>query len=148
MVLIPKETDPTLDAIDAQIVAANPPSSRFYLGASVLGQSCMRQLWYALRWAMVVFFDARTLRLFEDGHYTEKQTADRIRMVPGVKLWTHRADGQQFGVEAFGGHLRGHKDGVVLGLLQAPKTPHIWEHKSANEKKFKELQKKENEEVQ
>jgi PD-(D/E)XK nuclease superfamily len=64
-----------------------------------------------------------------------------LRLVPGIELWTHREDESQFGFEDFGGRFKGHIDGVIRGLFQAPKTPHIWENKSVNDKKFKLLQK-------
>jgi hypothetical protein len=48
--------------------------------------------------------------------------------------------GKQFAVE-HGGHVRGHLDGIITGILEAPKTPHVWEHKQVNEKKFADLRK-------
>jgi hypothetical protein len=67
--------------------------------------------------------------------------AERLRLVPGIELWAHQPDGSQYGFEDLGGRFRGHIDGVIRGLLQAPKTPHVWENKSVNDKKFKLFQK-------
>lgn len=123
--------DPTLAAIDGQIVARqkNEPK-RGYLGMSFIGEECERRQWYSFRFTNEQNFDAETLRRFEDGHRGEELMAARLRMVPGLKLHTHNPqDGKQFGFQALGGHFRGNIDGAVLGILQAPKTWHVWEHK-------------------
>lgn len=105
---------------------------RQYLGMSMVGQDCERASWYSLRWCSVPGggFDAKTLRNFEDGHRGEDLMAERLRLVPKLKLLTiDPSTGRQFKFSDFGGHLQGHIDGVVLGLLQAPKTWHCWENK-------------------
>lgn len=124
--------DPTLEAIDAQIVARQHDEPvRGYLGMSAIGEDCERRLWYGFRFAGRAVFDAVTLRRFEDGHRCEDLMAARLRMVPGVILHTKGTDGRQFGFKAIGGHFRGNIDGAVQGLLQAPKTWHVWEHKAS-----------------
>lgn len=125
--------DPTLAAIDGQIVARqkNEPK-RGYLGMSFIGEECERRQWYSFRFAAESVFDADTLKRFEDGHRCEDLMASRLRMVPGIKLHTHNPqDGKQFGFQALGGHFRGNIDGALLGILQAPKTWHVWEHKAS-----------------
>ncbi len=135
-------TDPTLDAMDAaQEAAQTGEKRRPYLGMSSLGNECSRQLWYGFRWVQRITFKAQTLRYFEDGHRTEDMVAERIKAVPGIELTTHGPDGRQLGWKDFGGHLRGHADGILTGLLQAPKTRHLWENKAVNDKKFKKLEK-------
>ena len=125
--------DPTLEAIDAQIVArANSEAPRPYLGMSAIGEDCERRLWYSFRLAVRATFPAATLRMFEDGHRCEELMAERLRTVPGLKLYTHDpSTGRQFGFSALGGHYRGNIDGAVQGLLQAPKAWHCWEHKAS-----------------
>jgi len=73
---------------------------------------------------------------FEDGHRTEELTAARLRLVPGIELWTHDENGQQFGFSIFNGEFQGHCDGVIRGLIQAPKSNHVWECKASNERKY------------
>lgn len=143
MAKIPSLTDPTLDAADRALeTRENGRPPRPYLGMSGLGRECRRQIWYEFRWSASVWFDAAALKRFADGHRVEDVQAERLRMVPGLTLWTVRPeDGRQFGCEDLGGHLKGHVDGVVLGLIQAPKTPHVWEHKSVAPKKFEALKK-------
>jgi hypothetical protein len=134
--------DPTLAAVDAALEAASAQEQRRpYFGMSQAGGECARQLWLRLRWALAETFPARTLKAFADGHAGEALQAERLRLVRGVTLHTHDEAGEQFGLEALGGHMRGHLDGVIVGLLQSPKTAHVWEHKQVNPDKFKALQK-------
>lgn len=141
MAKLPDTTDPTLEAVDRAIEAAQDQSRRPYLGASAIGDPCERKLWYGFRWAGRPNFNAATLKRFEDGHRSEDIQADRLRLVDGVELKTHKPNGKQYGFEAHHGHFKGHYDGVIVGLLQAPKTPHIWEHKATDEKKQNSLTK-------
>ncbi len=142
MAAIPAKTDPTLEAIDRAIEKrARAEKPRPYLGASSIGKPCERQLWYGFRWSLVPQFAARVLKMFADGHNGEDVQAERLRLVDGITLWTHQEDGTQFGFRSHGGHFRGHYDGVISGLLQAPKTTHVWEHKQSGEKVQKDLQK-------
>jgi hypothetical protein len=136
--------DPTLEAMDkAQEAKQTGEKRRPYLGMSSLGKDCARELFYGFRWAKLQTFEAQTLRYFEDGHRTEDLVAERIKAVPGIELQTQSADDpdRQIGWQDFGGHLRGHADGIIQGLKQAPKTKHLWENKAVNEKKFKKLEK-------
>lgn len=137
--------DQTLREIDKILVEKNRAEPRRkYLGSSSIGDSCSRKLWYRLHTDHREEFDAATLRRFNDGHRSEDVMADHLRMVPGVELWTQAPGGYQFGFEdtSLGPlPLSGHYDGIIYGILEAPKTYHIWEHKSVNEKKFAELKK-------
>ena len=133
--------DKTLEAVDRAIIAANPPSVRSYLQCSSLGKDCERELWYNWRWVIPVTFDAATLRRFADGFAGEELMAKRIRAVPGVKLQTNYDDGTQYEVHDMGGHLLGHLDGVIEGVAAAPKSMHVWEHKSVQQKTYNKLEK-------
>ena len=135
-------TDPTLEALRQEMVRAEPPSQRVYLGGSAIGKPCERELWYSLRWVLESIYDADTLARFSDGHASEAIVAERLRRVPGLRLWTEQEDGKQYGFEALGGHVRGHLDGILKGLLQQPKTAAIWEHKCTAEKYFRSLKKR------
>lgn len=133
MALIPKTlTDPTLEAMNRQIeVASKADRPRPYLGMSGIGHECERKSWYEFRWCAPAGggFDANTLRKFADGHRGEDLMAERMRAVPGVELWTHDQHGKQFGFVGVAGHFRGHCDGVIRGLKQAPVVVHCWENK-------------------
>lgn len=133
---------PTLDAVDRAIEQKeNSKPRRGYLGMSSIGHSCMRHLWYYFHWVKNPNFDAAALKRFDDGHRGEDVQAERLRLIPTVTLHTHNEDGGQFGFSLFGGHFKGHMDGAIQGLFEAPKTWHVWEHKQVAEKKQRELQK-------
>ncbi|MFO0906804.1 MAG: hypothetical protein U0835_00295 [Isosphaeraceae bacterium] len=144
MALIPEVGDPTLAAIDRELErrAATEPR-RSYLGASAIGEPCERKLWYSIRPEIPRKpLDAASLKRFQDGHHGESVMADRLRLVPGVELWTSDDQtGGQIGGTLLDGRFGWHVDGVILGLLQAPETPHVWEHKQVGEKKFAEFRK-------
>ncbi|KAF1045648.1 hypothetical protein [Xylophilus sp.] len=146
MALLPTQAvnDPTLDAINAAVQNVNNlQKPRPYLGMSAIGMECEAFLWRNFRWCGPSGggFDAKSLMNFEDGHRTEDLMADRLRMVPGVELYTlDPSTGQQFGFSDLGGHFRGHIDGAIRGILQAPKAWHMWENK-ASEKGPHELAK-------
>lgn len=143
MARLPETEDPTLQAINWAIeerAAAEPP--RPYLGMSSIARDCLRELWLTFRWAGKPNFPAAALKRFADGHLQEDVQADRLRLVEGVELDTVDPEtGKQFGFVDLDGHFRGHADGKIRGILQAPKTPHIWEHKSVNPDKFSKMEK-------
>jgi hypothetical protein len=134
-------TDPTIQAMKAKIVELQDKRSRDYLGASLIGNPCSRQIWYVYNKYPKADFTAETLLRFEDGHRSEDLTAQRLRLVDGIELHTHKPDGTQYGFVDFDGKFKGHIDGLIRGLKDCPKTPHIWENKSAGYKKFNEFEK-------
>lgn len=111
--------------------------SRGYLGASGLGHECEKKLWYDFRRTKKERFDIKTIKRFQSGHFSEELMAYRLRLVPEIELHTLNSKNEQFGISAFGGHFSGHLDGAIKGLLQAPKTWHVWEHKDSE--KIKEV---------
>jgi hypothetical protein len=115
--------------------------ARGYLGASVIGHACDRHLWLSFRWAGAEAFEGRMLRLFDTGQRAETRFVDELRMI-GATVHEVGEDGKQFAVVACNGHFRGHMDGAVLGLPEAPKTWHVAEFKTHNAKSFKDLQAK------
>lgn len=144
MAVLPDVVDPTLAAIDRELErrAAMEPK-RTYLGASALGRPCERELWYSIQPDVSRRpFDAASLKRFADGHQGEAVMAERLRMVPGLQLWTvDEKTGEQIGGMLFDGRFGWHCDGVVKGLLQSPATPTVWEHKQVGQKKFDEFRK-------
>ena len=142
MATINYSVDPTLAALDAlHTQASSHDAPRRYLGASLIGQECARRIWFSFRWALPRSFPATSYRAIQDGHRGEAQMAGWLRTVPGIELWTTDPDDPQrpIGFVACSGHFRGHLDGIISGLYQAPKTPHVWEHKVCNETKWAKL---------
>lgn len=143
MVALPDITSPTLDAIEAAVVAAealNP--RRGYIGASSIGNPCERHLFYQFRMAHEPEqFTGRMLRLFDTGHAEEVRMIAWLRMA-GVDVQDVDPEtGEQWEVEALDGHFKGHLDGILTGLLEAPKTAHLLECKTHNAKSFAQLKK-------
>ncbi len=137
-----KDNDPTLDALKAEIVIKNDAENakpRPYLGASGLGNECRRRVWLDFRWASVRKIEADSLMKINDGHRSEDVVAEHLRAVKGIELWTVDPENPEKQIGFLDGHVGGNLDGVIRGLLQAPKTPHVWENKAVNEKKFEKL---------
>lgn len=142
MAAIPPRNGDTVQAIyrlyEKREAAQEP---RGYLGWSQIGEECDRALWYSFRFAGGGEFDGRMLRLFQTGHLEETRVLQELRDI-GCEVWDRDpTTGGQFAVSSLGGHLRGHADAVVLGLPEAPKTPHLTDVKSIKAKKFDELMK-------
>lgn len=115
-------------------------SPRGYLGASIIGNSCERYLWYVFRYACRPEFSGRMYRLFETGDYEEKRFVSDLRSI-GCEVHDKDESGNQFEVTALGGHFSGHMDGCAVGIPEAPKTWHVLEFKTHNTKSFANLKK-------
>lgn len=139
MVAIPEVGDPTLNAADRALEQAQERRHRSHLGMSQIGRPCEREIWYSFRWVQQNDFDAATLKRFADGHRTEDLVIARLQATPGIELHDRDENGEQFRFEDFGGHFSGSCDGAILGLLQAPKTWHVYEGKCSA--KWQELDK-------
>ena len=118
---------------------AHNEDPRDYLGASLIGHDCARHIYYSYNNYPREPFSAQTLMTFESGHRSEDLAAQRLRLMPNINLVTHDEQGNQYGFSDFDGKFKGHYDGGIKGIAEAPKTWHIWEHKEVNEKGFKEF---------
>lgn len=140
MAELPPPEQPTVNAILRSYEAKARDEQRGYLGMSTMGNECDRALWYSFRWAHEPEkLDGRKLRLFETGHREEARMLDDLE---AAGITVHRVDpatGEQWALAACGGHLRGHMDGHGEGFEEAPKTRHVLEFKTHNEKSFKAL---------
>ena len=139
MAALPQPASPTRDAIFAAYEADRDDGFRPHLGASQIGKSCERALWYDFRWATSARFPGRILRLFETGQLEEARLVRNLRRTGATVLEVDPATGRQWRVEAHGGHFGGSLDAVALGLLEAPKTWHVVEFKTHSAKSFREL---------
>lgn len=136
------DNDMTLRVMSDKLIEQSKKRPRTYLGMSEIGEQCWRQLWYRFRNVQVEPLTLKSLLAIEDGYKQEDIMADRLRLVPGVQLDTVDPEtGEQFAFKFIGGHFCGHCDGIIKGILESPKTPHVWENKSVNDKKFNELKK-------
>lgn len=109
---------------------------RPYLGMSQLGHTCDRYLWYSFRWCYADSISARILRLFDRGNREEPAIIATLEGV-GVKVHSEQKE-----VVTGWGHVKGHIDGIAEGVVEAPRTPHLAEFKTMNERNFKLMVKK------
>lgn len=132
----------TLQAIDKALEDKNKlRKRRVYLGASQIGEPCHRKLFYNFRNACARNIPAQGLRAIEDGFTQEKVMAERLRMIPQIKLYTENENNEQIGFEMLG-FLKGHIDGMILNPIDGSQTEYeIWEHKSCNQTKWNKLKK-------
>ena len=122
--------------IDSLYESINQPRTR--LGLSQAGHKCGRYLWYAHHGYEGDTPDGRVLRLFELGNVVEDIVIDDLQYA-GISCFCQQ---REVLFEMNGITLRGHIDGIVRGLVEAPKTDHLFECKTASLKRYKELLKK------
>jgi len=120
---------------DGMVVQAFRP----YLGLSGIGDSCSRKLWYGFRLCAVVQITQRLHRLFQRGHKEEPIIQADLRRAGAV---CHVTQDNQPEAVCGNGHIKGHLDDVITKLKDAPKTPHLGEYKTHNDKSFKDLLKR------
>lgn len=107
-----------LERINAYTVATRTEAPRTYLGASALGEPCLRKTWYAFRHCGVSErFDGRMLRLFDRGH-REEPVIDELLRAAGFTVEVPTPEtAQDFKFVDCEGHLQGNCDGVALPPL-------------------------------
>ena len=141
MAVLPQPLHQTVAAIYAAWEAAAGDGLRPHLGASEIGDECLRRLWYSFRWAETASWSGQMLRVFDHGKREEPRVEHDLKSI-GCEVCTEDENGAQWRVEALGGHFAGSLDGAVRWLPEAPKTWHVLEVKTANDKSWKELSKK------
>lgn len=127
----------TFEAIDnATALAAKQalerprePSGR--IEASMAGHACPRAIWYGMTDTDVTApsFDRELAR--GDGKTSTERMSQILSAVPGVTIESRDAVYYECN-----GKLRVTIDGIITGLLEAPTNPHVWHHRTCNEKKF------------
>lgn len=144
------------EAIDA-FIASDPPEDhhitipprsgkRNYLGLSGLGDECARAVWYGYRECVKKTFPMRLHRLFRRG---DREEFVFVWLLRGIGFTVHEkdAEGKQFKVTDFEGHLSGHMDGVgeaprKFWIRGSKQVPFLLEFKTYNDKRFNELKKR------
>lgn len=114
------------DLVDESIAeAAADEPRREYVGASMIGTECTREIWYNFRWYGRPDFPPRIRRRFTTGDKYEERVIDRLSALDG---WTvhhenphARNPKAQYAAEygPLGGLLRGHTDGFVAAPAEA-----------------------------
>lgn len=146
MMFQPESKDHFSDAVvkhvdDAMIAANKAQPKRNYLGASLWGKECKRQLAYIFHGTPEDEgngFEGKTLRIFDMGHDGEARVGKYLKLA-GFDLITEKADGKQFGFYEMDGRLRGHIDGAVVSgpTIEGLNYPVLWENKALNASNWK-----------
>jgi hypothetical protein len=129
------------DQLDAKLLEQRKnQEKRNYLGASMLGDECVRkiQLQYMQHDSD---FSAQTLRTFAIGHALEPLVAEWLR-IAGFDLRTHDENDEQFGFSNADGKIAGHCDGIIFAGPDCCKYPCLWECKTMNNKSWNDTAKR------
>jgi hypothetical protein len=140
-----KEADEILGLIDTKIYNEQDTGFRNHLGASSIGNECLRALWYTFRWATRAKHKASLLRLFQRGHLEEDRFIGYLENI-GVKVFaTDPETGEQWRIKDVFGHFGGSMDSILYNVpfveqfgLTA-KDPVLGEYKTHGQKSFDEL---------
>lgn len=104
---------------------------RTYMGGSILGKECDRQLWYEYH-QPISNDNPRIERIFNLGHLIESYVISLLRH-SGYTIYCEDENGEQYGFED--GIIAGHYDGIIM----IDDNPHLLEIKSASKKRFDEM---------
>src|SRR6516165_1325625 len=135
--------DPLNVAINARVEEASARKhandrARGYLGASLIGDECLRKIQFEWMVATATF-PARVHSIFARGHFFEAES--RQLLIDAGFIF---APPEVLGFTAVDGLIAGHADGIIInapavsGLYLA--TPALWEHKALNAKNFKAVE--------
>ena len=113
------------------------------ISISILGEECERKLWYEFRWtSKPEVVDGLKAITFETGEIEEERLLNDLELIGCVVERVDPTTGKQRRFTAAHGHIRGKSDGKAWGIIEAPKTPHAVECKSAANKYFGPIVKK------
>jgi hypothetical protein len=114
---------------------------RSHLGASMIGRTCGREIWYGWRWAKKGKHPARILRLFNRGHLEEARFIAMLLSV-GIQVFQQDGNGNQYRISDVGGHFGGSGDGIGLGIPDIPEGAQcLLEFKTHGDSSFTKLKK-------
>lgn len=104
--------------IDEYCATAYDDGHRDHLGASEIGEPCLRKLWYKFRWAKRELFSGRMQRLFNRGKREEARFIEWLEGI-GAQVKTHEGvndDGtpKQIRVGGGSGHFGGSIDCEII----------------------------------
>ena len=141
---ITRKQNAIVELIDKALVEArSKQTKRNYIGASIVGEECLRVLqfkYFGTPPDPQKELDGRKLRIFDRGHMLEEYMAGILRKA-GFDLRTHNTRGRQFEFSLLDGKVKGHSDGVLVEGPAVIFYPALWEHKALGEKYFKQLDK-------
>lgn len=124
-----------IKAIDLGTEKRAETERRCYIGASNVGHPCRAFLQFSLRGYPQKKIPSPVLRIFEIGHIIEDIVVRDLKNGGALVYEVDPKTKKQFEYVSFGGHLRGHADGIIAVDSENP-SPEILEIKSMNEKKW------------
>ena len=113
---------------------------RAHLGASAIGEECLRKSWHAYRWFADPEFSGRILLLFRRGHKEEELWEDDFNMVEEFKFVSTDDSGDQFSFSEIDGHYGGSIDGALF-IQEYEGILYLVELKTYNKARFAALAK-------
>ena len=127
----------TARAIDIGLANRPMDAESETLRCSSIGDPCGRRVWYTFRLAThPTRPEPRIQRIFDNGHARETAIID---MLVNAGMDVQDIDPEtdkQWRVALADGVLTGSVDGIVTGVPEAPKTPHLLEIKTMNSKRW------------
>jgi hypothetical protein len=109
---------------------------RNYLGASLIGSECARQIQFT--WMVTsTSFPARVHSIFARGHFFEAETR-QLLIDAGFEL----APAKALSFTAVDGMIAGHADGIIVSAPAVAElaTPALWECKALNARNFRAVE--------
>ncbi len=146
------DVDLLVDTIDAQIEDASvelfEDGHRDHLGASLIGDSCSRKLYYSFRWAKKSDFSSKTrtqgqvLRLFDRGHREEPSIIKLLEKSGHRFLPVPEGQDQHRAKLKCNGHFGGSMDAIgFLPEIFGMSDEILYEFKTAGDTQFRRLKK-------
>lgn len=131
--------------IDAAFAAKRAAElRREYLGASAIGNPCLRALQYGYVGAPIDEgrMTGKSLRIFDVGHRFEEAAVEWLRMAGFTVDTIDPAKRGQWGFSILDDEGQGHVDAILRGGPVPLAYPCLWECKALNEKGWQAIKKK------
>lgn len=143
MVQIPDPQSHTVLAIWTAYENKSNNGDSLGIPMSMIANECERAIWYSFRWAPEPEpRSGQRQRRFDTGLREEERLLDDLENAGVIITRLDPETGSQFRVQLANGWLRGRIDALANNVPEAPKTTHVVECKSHNDKSFKELWKR------
>jgi hypothetical protein len=132
--LIDEPLNIELNALVERAAAKTMELPRSYLGASIIGHECDREVQFA--WWVRPLLPARVKSIFARGHFFEARIREQL-----IDAGFAFAPAEALEFSALGGALAGHADGIIIAAPAMPgihfPLPAIWEAKALNAKNWR-----------
>lgn len=115
--------------------ADKPNGLRDHLGASIIGEPCLRKTWLSYRGCGQSTITPRLMRLFNRGHLEEARFHAMLQASGVQTFWEY--EGRQYGYKD--GMFAGSIDGLALNVPDCPNELVMLEFKTMNDSRFKQF---------